>query len=135
MCDVGGVQIRFGERVTVWGIHCCCSDRIWFFFLISDVVVQWCSQGDLLAVAGLERHSLPADMACISLARNVLVKFYNVHGEHIYTLETPAQVSPSLHPLGRNKYVAWVEKHYYMSSVVHYLPRWCFNKSIYQIKM
>ncbi|XP_048831328.1 tubby-related protein 4 isoform X1 [Brienomyrus brachyistius] len=58
---------------------------------LRDVVVQWCSQGDLLAVAGLERHSLPADMACISLARNVLVKFYNVHGEHIYTLETPAQ--------------------------------------------
>uniref|UniRef100_A0A3B3Q316 Tubby-related protein 4 n=1 Tax=Paramormyrops kingsleyae TaxID=1676925 RepID=A0A3B3Q316_9TELE len=58
---------------------------------LRDVVVQWCSQGDLLAVAGLERHSLPADIACISLARNVLVKFYNVHGEHIYTLETPAQ--------------------------------------------
>ena len=25
--------------------------------------------------------------------RNALVKFYNVQGEHIYTLETPAQVS------------------------------------------
>uniref|UniRef100_A0A8C9TVZ4 Tubby-related protein 4 n=1 Tax=Scleropages formosus TaxID=113540 RepID=A0A8C9TVZ4_SCLFO len=58
---------------------------------LRDVVAQWCSQGDLLAVAGLERHSLPTDLACISLVKNVLVKFYNVHGEHIYTLETPAQ--------------------------------------------
>ncbi|KAG7460839.1 hypothetical protein MATL_G00203160 [Megalops atlanticus] len=58
---------------------------------LKDVVVQWCSQGDLMAVAGMERHSLPVDPACVSLMRNALVKFYNVHGEHIYTLETPAQ--------------------------------------------
>jgi len=65
----------------------------WTDFCFSDVEVQWCSQGDLLAVAGMERHGLPADSACASLMRNALVKFYNVQGEHIYTLETPAQVS------------------------------------------
>lgn len=59
----------------------------------SDVEAQWCSQGDLLAVAGMERHGLPPEAACASIMRNALVKFYNVQGEHIYTLETPAQVS------------------------------------------
>ncbi|TDG99102.1 hypothetical protein EPR50_G00207370 [Perca flavescens] len=54
---------------------------------LKDVEAQWCSQGDLLAVAGMERHGLPVD----SIMRNALVKFYNVQGEHIYTLETPAQ--------------------------------------------
>ncbi|XP_057199860.1 tubby-related protein 4 isoform X2 [Triplophysa rosa] len=58
---------------------------------LKDVEVQWCSQGDLLAVAGMERHGLPSDSACASIMRNALVKFYNVQGEHIYTLETPAQ--------------------------------------------
>lgn len=59
----------------------------------SDVEAQWCSQGDLLAVAGMERHGLNPEAACASIMRNALVKFYNVQGEHIYTLETPAQVS------------------------------------------
>lgn len=66
------------------------------FFLLppsTDVEAQWCSQGDLLAVAGMERHGLPAESACTSIMRNALVKFYNVQGEHIYTLETPAQVA------------------------------------------
>uniref|UniRef100_A0A3P9PLT5 Tubby-related protein 4 n=1 Tax=Poecilia reticulata TaxID=8081 RepID=A0A3P9PLT5_POERE len=58
---------------------------------LKDVEAQWCSQGDLLAVAGMEKHGLPADTACASIMRNALVKFYNVQGEHIYTLETPAQ--------------------------------------------
>uniref|UniRef100_W5JYU5 Tubby-related protein 4 n=1 Tax=Astyanax mexicanus TaxID=7994 RepID=W5JYU5_ASTMX len=58
---------------------------------LKDVEVQWCSQGDLLAVAGMERHGLPSESACASIMRNALVKFYNVQGEHIYTLETPAQ--------------------------------------------
>lgn len=62
-------------------------------FSSTDVEVQWCSLGDLLAVAGMERRRLPADSACASTMRNALVKFYNVQGEHIYTLETPAQVS------------------------------------------
>lgn len=57
-----------------------------------DVVVQWCSQGDLLAVAGMERILLSPDPSCHPPTRNALVKFYNVQGEHIYTLETPAQV-------------------------------------------
>lgn len=61
----------------------------------TDVEAQWCSQGDLLAVAGMERHGLTAESACASIMRNALVKFYNVQGEHIYTLETPAQVSPA----------------------------------------
>uniref|UniRef100_A0A8C7U896 Tubby-related protein 4 n=1 Tax=Oncorhynchus mykiss TaxID=8022 RepID=A0A8C7U896_ONCMY len=52
--------------------------------------VQWCSQGDLLAVAGMERHGVPG-LPSDSIMRNALVKFYNVQGEHIYTLETPAQ--------------------------------------------
>ncbi|XP_033934096.1 tubby-related protein 4 [Pseudochaenichthys georgianus] len=66
---------------------------------LKDVEAQWCSQGDLLAVAGMER---PGPSACAPplsapplsappLSRNALVKFYNVQGEHIYTLETPAQ--------------------------------------------
>nr|XP_057913392.1 tubby-related protein 4 [Doryrhamphus excisus] len=55
---------------------------------LKDVEAQWCSQGDLLAVAGMERHGLASDSA---VTRNALVKFYNVQGEHIYTLETPAQ--------------------------------------------
>ncbi|MFT7797519.1 tubby-related protein 4 [Arapaima gigas] len=58
---------------------------------LKDVVVQWCSQGDLLAVAGMERLVPTSDPTCAPLPRNALVKFYNVHGEHIYTLETPAQ--------------------------------------------
>uniref|UniRef100_A0A8C6MHF9 Tubby-related protein 4 n=1 Tax=Nothobranchius furzeri TaxID=105023 RepID=A0A8C6MHF9_NOTFU len=58
---------------------------------LKDVEAQWCSQGDLLAVAGMERHGLSAETACASIMRNALVKFYNVQGEHIYTLETPAQ--------------------------------------------
>uniref|UniRef100_A0A6Q2Z461 Tubby-related protein 4 n=1 Tax=Esox lucius TaxID=8010 RepID=A0A6Q2Z461_ESOLU len=57
---------------------------------LKDVEVQWCSQGDLLAVAGMERHALPG-VPNDSVMRNALVKFYNVQGEHIYTLETPAQ--------------------------------------------
>lgn len=67
-----------------------------FVLLPADVEAQWCSQGDLLAVAGMERLGLPAESACASITRNALVKFYNVQGEHIYTLETPAQVSPGL---------------------------------------
>lgn len=58
-----------------------------------DVVVQWCSQGDLLAVAGMERTLLSPDPSCPPPTRNAIVKFYNVRGEHIYTLDTPAQVS------------------------------------------
>lgn len=57
---------------------------------LKDVVVQWCSQGDLLAVAGMERTPLSPDPTCPP-ARNAIVKFYNVRGEHIYTLDTPAQ--------------------------------------------
>ncbi|XP_061599960.1 tubby-related protein 4-like isoform X3 [Cololabis saira] len=58
---------------------------------LKDVEAQWCSQGDLLAVAGMERHGVTSDSVCTSVIRNALVKFYNVQGEHIYTLETPAQ--------------------------------------------
>lgn len=57
-----------------------------------DVVVQWCSQGDLLAVAGMERTLISPDPSCPPPTRNAIVKFYNVRGEHIYTLDTPAQV-------------------------------------------
>uniref|UniRef100_A0A3P9H7L7 Tubby-related protein 4 n=1 Tax=Oryzias latipes TaxID=8090 RepID=A0A3P9H7L7_ORYLA len=58
---------------------------------LKDVVVQWCSQGDLLAVAGMERTLLSPEAACSLPVRNATVKFYNIQGEHIYTLDTPAQ--------------------------------------------
>uniref|UniRef100_A0A3P9NB63 Tubby-related protein 4 n=1 Tax=Poecilia reticulata TaxID=8081 RepID=A0A3P9NB63_POERE len=59
---------------------------------LKDVVVQWCSQGDLLAVAGMERTVLLSpDAPCSPPTKNAIVKFYNVRGDHIYTLETPAQ--------------------------------------------
>ncbi|NXL61235.1 TULP4 protein, partial [Chordeiles acutipennis] len=58
---------------------------------LKDVVVQWCTQGDLLAVAGMEKQSQLADLSNGSLLKSALVKFYNVRGEHIYTLETPVQ--------------------------------------------
>lgn len=70
------------NRVLSFSSHC-----TW-----PDVVVQWCSQGDLLAVAGMERTLLSADPSCPPMTRNAIVKFYNVCGEHIYTLDTPAQV-------------------------------------------
>lgn len=60
---------------------------------LSDVVAQWCSQGDLLAVAGMESFGMTSDPASAQATRNAIVKFYNVLGEHIYSLETPAQVS------------------------------------------
>ncbi|NXF06172.1 TULP4 protein, partial [Smithornis capensis] len=58
---------------------------------LKDVVVQWCTQGDLLAVAGMEKQNQLVDLSNGSLLKSALVKFYNVHGEHIYTLETPVQ--------------------------------------------
>ena len=70
------------------------TDMAFILLHSTDVEAQWCSQGDLLAVAGMERHGLPVDSSCGPIMRNALVKFYNVQGEHIYTLETPAQVSP-----------------------------------------
>lgn len=60
--------------------------------MISDVVAQWCTQGDLLAVAGMEKLSQLAELSSASFLKSALVKFYNVHGEHIYTLETSVQV-------------------------------------------
>ncbi|KAF2974441.1 hypothetical protein EK904_010001 [Melospiza melodia maxima] len=60
-------------------------------FVVSDVVVQWCTQGDLLAVAGMEKQNQLLDLSNGSLLKSALVKFYNVRGEHIYTLETPVQ--------------------------------------------
>ncbi|XP_071596746.1 tubby-related protein 4 isoform X2 [Heliangelus exortis] len=58
---------------------------------LKDVVVQWCTQGDLLAVAGMEKQNQLVDLSNGSLFKSALVKFYNVRGEHIYTLETPVQ--------------------------------------------
>ncbi|XP_030412515.1 tubby-related protein 4 isoform X1 [Gopherus evgoodei] len=58
---------------------------------LKDVVVQWCTQGDLLAVAGMEKQSQLADLGSSAILKSALVKFYNVRGEHIYTLETPVQ--------------------------------------------
>uniref|UniRef100_A0ABM5FZM9 Tubby-related protein 4 isoform X2 n=1 Tax=Pogona vitticeps TaxID=103695 RepID=A0ABM5FZM9_9SAUR len=58
---------------------------------LKDVVAQWCTQGDLLAVAGMEKLSQLAELSSTSFLKSALVKFYNVHGEHIYTLETPVQ--------------------------------------------
>uniref|UniRef100_A0A8C5MZZ2 Tubby-related protein 4 n=1 Tax=Leptobrachium leishanense TaxID=445787 RepID=A0A8C5MZZ2_9ANUR len=58
---------------------------------LKDVVLQWCTQGDLLAVAGMEKPSMMPDLAGGVPMKNALIKFYNVRGEHIYTLETPVQ--------------------------------------------
>ncbi|XP_056436618.1 tubby-related protein 4a isoform X1 [Gadus chalcogrammus] len=58
---------------------------------LKDVMIQWCSQGDLLAVAGMERGVLAPDPSGLHPVKNAIVKFYNVRGEHIYTLDTPAQ--------------------------------------------
>ncbi|NWT53621.1 TULP4 protein, partial [Erythrocercus mccallii] len=58
---------------------------------LKDVVVQWCTQGDLLAVAGMEKQNQLVDLSNGSLLKSALIKFYNVRGEHIYTLETPVQ--------------------------------------------
>ncbi|KAH0622413.1 hypothetical protein JD844_024707 [Phrynosoma platyrhinos] len=58
---------------------------------LKDVVAQWCTQGDLLAVAGMEKLSQLAELSGASFLKSALIKFYNIHGEHIYTLETPVQ--------------------------------------------
>ncbi|KAM8952678.1 tubby-related protein 4 isoform 3-T3 [Pelodytes ibericus] len=58
---------------------------------LKDVVVQWCTQGDLLAVAGMDKQSMMPDLVSGPSIKSALIKFYNVHGEHIYTLETPVQ--------------------------------------------
>ena len=63
-------------------------------------MIQWCSQGDLLAVAGMERGVLAPDPSGLHPVRNAIVKFYNVRGEHIYTLDTPAQVTQNSWPSG-----------------------------------
>ncbi|XP_072907778.1 tubby-related protein 4a [Hemitrygon akajei] len=58
---------------------------------MKDVVVQWSTQGDLLAVAGMERQSQSYEPGSVSVVKNAAVKFFNNHGEHIYTLESPTQ--------------------------------------------
>ncbi|XP_063299473.1 tubby-related protein 4 [Pelobates fuscus] len=58
---------------------------------LKDVVVQWCTQGDLLAVAGMEKQNMMPDLVNVASLKNAIIKFYNVHGEHIYTLDTPVQ--------------------------------------------
>ncbi|XP_053316206.1 tubby-related protein 4 isoform X2 [Spea bombifrons] len=58
---------------------------------LKDVVVQWCTQGDLLAVAGIEKQNMLPDLGNGASLKSALIKFYNVRGEHIYTLETPVQ--------------------------------------------
>ncbi|XP_078261253.1 tubby-related protein 4a [Rhinoraja longicauda] len=58
---------------------------------MKDVVVQWSTQGDLLAVAGIERQSPSYESGNVPIVKNAAVKFFNNHGEHIYTLESPTQ--------------------------------------------
>ncbi|XP_059555917.1 tubby-related protein 4 isoform X2 [Myotis daubentonii] len=57
---------------------------------LKEVVAQWCMQGDLLAVAGMERQTL-GDLPNGHLLKSAMVKFYNVRGEHIFTLDTLVQ--------------------------------------------
>ena len=59
---------------------------------VSEVVAQWCTQGDLLAVAGMECPSQLSDLPNGPLLKSAMVKFYNVRGEHIFTLDTLVQV-------------------------------------------
>ncbi|XP_060687595.1 tubby-related protein 4-like isoform X1 [Hemiscyllium ocellatum] len=58
---------------------------------LKDAIVQWSSQGNLLAVAGMEKESHLYESGSLPLVKNAAVKFYNNHGEHIYTLESPTQ--------------------------------------------
>ncbi|XP_059504453.1 tubby-related protein 4a isoform X2 [Stegostoma tigrinum] len=58
---------------------------------LKDAVVQWSSQGNLLAVAGMEKQSQTYESGSLPVVKNAAVKFYNSHGEHIYTLESPTQ--------------------------------------------
>ncbi|CAD7691578.1 unnamed protein product [Nyctereutes procyonoides] len=58
---------------------------------LKEVVTQWCTQGDLLAVAGMERQTQLGDLPNGPLLKNAMVKFYNVRGEHIFTLDTLVQ--------------------------------------------
>ncbi|XP_067900829.1 tubby-related protein 4a isoform X3 [Heterodontus francisci] len=59
---------------------------------LKDAVIQWSTQGDLLAVAGMEKPSQSYESGSVPGMKNTAVKFYNNHGEHIYTLESPTQV-------------------------------------------
>lgn len=68
------------------------------FFVISEVVAQWCTQGDLLAVAGMERQTQLGDLPNGPLLKSAVVKFYNVRGEHIFTLDTLVQVRMCVRP-------------------------------------
>ncbi|XP_057345054.1 tubby-related protein 4 isoform X2 [Manis pentadactyla] len=58
---------------------------------LKEVVAQWCTQGDLLAVAGMERQTQLSDLPNGPLLKSAMVKFYNVRGEHIFTLDTLVQ--------------------------------------------
>uniref|UniRef100_A0A8C6BDE0 Tubby-related protein 4 n=1 Tax=Monodon monoceros TaxID=40151 RepID=A0A8C6BDE0_MONMO len=58
---------------------------------LKEVVAQWCTQGDLLAVAGMERPTQLGDLPNGPLLKSAMVKFYNVRGEHIFTLDTLVQ--------------------------------------------
>ncbi|XP_019486311.1 PREDICTED: tubby-related protein 4 isoform X2 [Hipposideros armiger] len=58
---------------------------------LSEVVAQWCTQGDLLAVAGMDRQTQLGDLPNGPLLKSAMVKFYNVRGEHIFTLDTLVQ--------------------------------------------
>lgn len=58
---------------------------------LKEVVAQWCTQGDLLAVAGMDRQTQPGDLPNGPLLKSAMVKFYNVRGEHIFTLDTLVQ--------------------------------------------
>ncbi|XP_030708909.1 tubby-related protein 4 [Globicephala melas] len=58
---------------------------------LKEVVAQWCTQGDLLAVAGMERPTQLGALPNGPLLKSAMVKFYNVRGEHIFTLDTLVQ--------------------------------------------
>ncbi|XP_049621272.1 tubby-related protein 4 isoform X2 [Suncus etruscus] len=58
---------------------------------LKEVVAQWCTQGDLLAVAGMEKQTQLGDLPNGPLLKSAMVKFYNVRGEHIFTLDTLVQ--------------------------------------------
>lgn len=62
------------------------------FGVVAEVVAQWCTQGDLLAVAGMEQQAQFSELPNGPLLKSAMVKFYNVRGEHIFTLDTLVQV-------------------------------------------
>lgn len=79
-------------KATEETVVCLCPHANQPFCMVSEVVAQWCTQGDLLAVAGMEQQPQLSELPNGPLLKSAMVKFYNIRGEHIFTLDTLVQV-------------------------------------------